>query len=320
MADDGSGPKPKLRPSERRAELRQMVRVLRNHTGGFDSRDGYGLNQKFNGGKARAIRRYYNKLSEIMARPVTHYFPKTRKEKREAFEFTGQTGFPKFDVALVHKPDENAEWKFELDETRPKGSQFVPYNVATGQRFYHIPSKAFLDIETLPADFLAWLAEEYGEDPHDLVEEDNDTQLFERLIEYYANDADFFLIQAGESYMWGAGGGREKVAEKIRKIIRNYGPNLFNANDTKSSYYGNWFRGVTAFTSRYDILPQLGSARQARKEFAEKYKIKMFTDEGDEIRYRVHKDGAIARYVNGNLTERRYPNGNIEHFRKGEFK
>jgi len=249
-----------------------------------------------------AIERYYNKIVELTARETVTYKPK-RGEKTEAFAYTGQTGWRKFAVAIIHKPDRSARLTYQIDRSRPKGSRFVVTNRNTGQRYYHIPAKAFLWFEDydLPPEFAAYLAS-LGIDPNDLSEE----ELYQYVIEFYAEDAEFFLIQAGEAYMWGAGGGREQVAEKIKTIINNYGEALFDASDPNSSYYGNWFKGVTGFTDRFDAFPMINTARAKIRARRERYKIRT----PENTTYRTLSDGSIGVFVDNAYTgERFYPRG-----------
>lgn len=276
-------------------DVRKLLPLIRRYTGDhFTPANGYAMNKPLNFGQRMAVLKYAEKIAELTAKPFVTYRPK-RGEKTEAFSYTGQSGFKYFDRAIIHKPDPNAELTFTIDRKRPKGSRFVPVNKKTGQRFYHIPANVFLDPDFLPSEFLTWL-EDQGEDVEEIAED----VLFEYLLEWYSGDAEFYLIQAGESYMWGAGGSKEAVAEKIQTIINNYGPSLFNANDKKSSYYGNWFKGVTAFTNRFDAFPMIAEAQKRKRERAEKYKLK-----GD-AKWRVLKDGSFGRFEGGKLTERLY--------------
>lgn len=280
-------------------DVRKLLPLVRRYTGDhFTPKNGYHAGKPLNFGQRMAVLKYAEKIEELISRPVVEYRPK-RGEKTEAFEYTGQKGFRFFDRALVHKPDPDAELEFSIDKSRPKGSRFVPINKKTLQRYYHIPAKVFLDIDFLPDEFIEWLIVEKGEDLDEIAEE----ILFEYLIEWYSEDAEFFLIQAGESYMWGAGGSRDAVAEKIQTIVNNYGPSLFNANDKKSSYYGNWFKGVTAFTNRFDAFPMIAEAQRKKRERQEKYRLK-----GDS-KWRMLKDGSFGRFEGGRLMERVYLHG-----------
>lgn len=279
-------------------DVRKLLPLVRRYTGDhFTPRNGYHAGRPLNFGQRMAILRYAEKIEELISKPFVTYRPK-RGEKTEAFSYTGQKGFRYFDKAIIHKPDPEAELEFRIDRTRPRGSRFVPTNRKTGQRFYHIPPEVFLDIDLLPTEFIEWLIEQ-GEDLEEIAEE----VLFEYLIEWYAQDAEMFLIQAGESYMWGAAGSRDAVAEKIQTIINNYGPSLFNANDRKSSYYGNWFRGVTGFTNRFDAFPMIAEAQRKKRERMEKYKLK-----GDK-KWRRLKDGSFGLFEGGRLVERMYLSG-----------
>lgn len=277
---------------------RSLLTYVRRYTGDhFTSKNGYDARKPLNFGQRMAILKYAEKIDELLSKPVTEYRPK-RGEKTEAFEYTGQKGFRFFDVALVHTPDTSAEFEFKLDKSRPKGSRFVPTNKKTGQRYYHIPAKVFLDPDNLPDDFNEWLTEQ-GIWVDDLSED----ELNAYIIQFYAEDAEFYLIQAGESYMWGAGGGADAVAAKVSLILNNYGPSMFAANDRKSSYYGNWFRGVTGFTNRFDIVPSIGEAQRRRRERAAKYKISV------DRKWRQLKDGSFGLFENGRMIERMWPNG-----------
>lgn len=257
----------------------KLLRLVRRYTGdAFSAANGYDLRKPLNFGQRMAILRYANRIVELTSQPHVTYRPK-RGQKTEAFSYTNQKGWSKFDTAIIHAPDASAKLVFDIDKRRPRGSRFVVTNSNTGQRYYHIPARAFLG---------------FDEEDEDLSE----TEFYEGVLRDYAEDAEFFLIEAGESYMWGAGGGHAAVANKLEKIIQNYGSSNFSANDKNSSHYRNWFRGVTGYTNRFDIVPQIGQALQRQRERGEKYGI------DPTRRFRRLKDGSIGEFRNGNLLGR----------------
>jgi len=281
------------------SDIAEKLRTVRRYTGdAFSAARGYSLNKKLNFGQRMAVERYFQKIMELTAKETVTYIPK-RGEKTEAFAYTGQTGWRKFKYAIIHKPDRNAKLSFSIDKTRPRGSRFVVTNRLTGQRYYHIPSAAFLWFEDmqLPAPLTDWLKAQ-DIDPTTLNEE----EFYQLVIEFYAEDAEFFLIQAGESYMWGAGGGPEQVAKKIATIINNYGEALFDASNPNSSYYGNWFRGVTGFTNRFDAFEGISEAMAKRRAWREKYKVRT----PENTTYRTLSDGSIGVFVDGVYTQERF--------------
>lgn len=260
-------------------DIRKKLEALRRVSNdGFSPAKGYDMRKPLSRSRIRTIEKYYDKLRELESRPHIRYKPK-RGEKTEVFEYTGQKGMPKFNVGFVHKPNPEAKLKFTIDKSRPKGSRFVPLDTKTQQRYYHIPANVFLMA---------------------------DDAIFPDIIRHYAPDAEFFLIQAGEAYMWGAGGGPDKVSEKINKILTNYGASMFNANDRKSSYYGNWFRGVTGFTDRYDSFPMMSEAADRARKRRQKYKLKEPAPGERELKYRMLKDGSVGTFQNGELIARGY--------------
>ena len=262
---------------ERRKELAAKLRLVRAFTSGFEASAGYHAGRKMSGGKARAVDLYFDRIKMLQAKPTQSYTPKPH-ERREAFEYTGQTGFRKFKKAIVYKPDVKATYEFEIEKTRPVGSQFVAVNKKTRQRFYHIPAKAFADDLDLEGVELS--------------------EFYQQVLEDYAADAELYIIQAGESYMWGSAGSQDAVAEKIALIKQNYSSRLFDANKKSSSYYGNWFKGVTAFTDRFDVLDDIGRGRRNQRLYREKYHL-------GEGRVRRFKDGSLALMVDGEI-KRRY--------------
>ena len=224
-----------------------------------------------------AVLKYFRKVKELTATGAVTYTPK-RGEKNEAFAYTGQTGWRKFKVAIIRQVSPDSELTAFVDPARPKGSRFVVRDKKTGRSYYNIPAKAFLtDI-----------------DPDDDV---IDTDHFRQVIEDHAADAEFFLINSGDTYMWGSGGGRDQVAEKLGALFRNYSAQQFDPYDKNSSFYGNWFKGVTGFTSRYDILDQVGEHIRAKREYRAKWKMHPTRT------YRELKNGMLGVFENGRLVE-----------------
>lgn len=251
------------------ALYKEQLRAIRRFTGEAFSRErGYDARKKPNFGQRMAVLKYARKLDELMSRPVVFYKPK-RGEKTAAFEYTGQRGYNKFDTAIVHKPNDAADLEFGIDRSRPKGSRFVVTDRRNGQQYIHIPANAFLTVD--PSEYAA-------------------------IIREYAPDAEFFMIEAGENYMWGAGGGAQKVGEKIKQILEQYGSNMFDANDHNSSHWRNWFRGVTGFTDHRDALAHIEVRHAAEKAFNAKYKI---PENALKVKRRTSKHGRIALFANG---------------------
>lgn len=261
------------------SDFGKLLRLVRRYTGdAFSAQNGYDARKPLNFGQRMALLRYANKINELTASNHVLYKPK-RGEKTEAFAFTGQAGWRKFDVAIVHSPNVAAQPTFGVDKSRPKGSRFVVTDKRNGQRYYHIPAKPFLA---------------FDEDQEDLSE----TDFYKQILEDYASDVEIFLINAGESYMWGAGGGHDQVAKRIATIIQNYGESHFAAADKNSSHYRNWFKGVTGWTNFYDVSPAMGEAMKKKRERAEKYKI------DTSHNYRTLRDGSIGKFQNGELVEK----------------
>lgn len=256
----------------------KLLRLVRRYTGdAFSPQNGYDLRKPLNFGQRMAVLRYANKINELTSQNHVLYKPK-RGEKTEAFSFTGQSGWRKFNVAIVHAPNVKAKLSFEVDKSRPRGSRFIAIDRRNGQRYYHIPAKVFLD----------------AEEEEDLSE----TEAYQQILEDYAADADIFLINAGESYMWGAGGGHEQVAKKIQAIFQNYGDSMFSAANKNSSHYSNWFRGVTGWTDFNDIRPAMADAFRKKRERAEKYHI------DTKHKYRRLRDGSIGQFRDGELLDK----------------
>jgi hypothetical protein len=230
-------------------DYKRALKVVRQYTGdAFSASNGYALNRKPNFGQRMAVLKYYEKIAEMTATPYQVYTPKKR-EKREAFSFTGQAGFRKFKKAIIRKTDDAQRFTFTLDKSRPRGSRFVAIDAQTGRRYYNIPAALFMDASL----------------DEDLVDENE--AIFRQIIDEHAGDAKFFLIQAGDAYMWGAGGSERLIAKKLAEVFRNYSPNHFDPYDKNSSYYGNWFRGLTGFTSQYDALPKIAEAQERRRDY-----------------------------------------------------
>lgn len=215
-----------------RTDLATKLRVIRRLTGDkFSASRGYDLRKPISKARARTIARYFDLAVELTARPHTLYAPK-RGEKREAFAYTGQDHYPRFQVAIVHTPDEVASYSFEVDRTRPKGARFIVTNERTRERSWHIPARVFLD------------------ENEQLFDEDHDTpaEFFESVIEEYAERGQVYVIEAGEFHMWGNAGTPRTVGEKLAELFKTYGAGNFDPLDRNSHFVGNWFRGVQVYS------------------------------------------------------------------------
>lgn len=254
---------------------RDALRVVRPFTGEwFTPAHGYDARKPPSFGQRMAVLKYYRKIQELTAVETQVYTPK-RGEKAEAFSYTGQTGFRKFTKALVRKVSKDQEYHFELDRSRPKGHRFIAVD-QRGRRHYRIPEQYFDG-------------------------EDIDADTYRELLEEYASDAEFFLINAGEAYMWGAGGGKRQIANKLAEIFRNYSATQFDAHDKNSSYYGNWFRGVTGFTSRSEILPEVRQALQARADYRRRHNIQTAQKSRQLLDYGPNGRRMIGHFENGRM-------------------
>lgn len=230
------------------ASYKQQLKIVRQYTGdAFKAARGYDMRNAPNFGKKMAVLKYYRKVQSLMSSETVVYTPK-RGEKAEAFNYTGQTGFRKFVKAIVRKISPDQDLSFEIDKTMPRGHRFTAVDNNTGRRYWNLPARLFMD------DTLDW-------------------QQFSKIIKEYAPEAEFFLIQAGETYMWGAGGGPDAIAQKLAEVFRNYSAKQFDAHDKNSSYYGNWFGGISGFTSRFDVMPRIATALQNRRNYREKYRM-----------------------------------------------
>ncbi len=293
-------------------DFKNILKTVRQYTGdAFKPARGYTLTKKLNFGQRMAVLKYYNKIQELSSVETVTYKPK-RGEKTEVFDYTGQRGYRKFDMAIIKKISPTQDLKFSFDKTRPKGQRFMVTDKTTGRVHMHIPARLFKeDIEDYEPDFYKYIAIRYsleGEDEAEVLdqalsivqemdEEEATSQYYDFVISKYAEGARFFLIESGESYMWGSGGGQEQIARKLVELFKTYSATNFDANDKRSSYYGNWFRGVTAFTSRYEILPRMGEQIIKRKTYREKWKMHPTRN------YRELKNGLLGVFEDGRLVE-----------------
>lgn len=255
---------------------KSILKHLRRYTGdAFTSSRGYDLRKPLNFGQRMAVKRYGEKLQELLSKPHIIYKPK-RGEKTAAFEYTGQSSFRKFQVAFIEKWNEKAQLEMRYDRRRPAGSRFytVDKRPGSGQAYYIIPASILLN------------------QPDHVIKD---------ILEYYAPDCELFLIRAGESYIWGAAGTTDGVSKRIVDIFQNYGASFFDANDKNSSYYGNWFHGVVAFTHRQDAYARIHAAAVSRREFMDRRHV--HPDMRDE-HYREMKDGSWGRWKDGHYMGR----------------
>lgn len=270
-------------------DIRKKLEAVRAVTGdAFSAAKGYDLRKPLSKRRIKTIEHYYEVLVDLTSRAHVVYTPK-KGEKMEAFQFTGQTGMPRFTKAFVHKVDPDAKLSLVMDKARPKGSRFVAFNRRNGQAYYHIPASAFLahDDEDLEAE---------GYDPG---------EFYADVLREYAEDAEMFMINAGPHYMWGSAGQHDLVGQKVADLFRSYGAGQFDSGDKNSHYYGNWFGGVTAFTRAQDAFPYMRERVRADAKRREERHIT--TPE----KYRILKSGDIGVFLNGRLI-RTVPSAKVE--------
>lgn len=284
------------------------LRLVRRFTGdAFKSDRGYDARKPLNFGRRMAVLKYADKIRELTSQPFDIYSPK-RGEKTEAFEYTGQKGYRKFTYALVPKVNAASKQSYAIDRDRPKGSRFTVIDRASGQRYYHIPGRLFvqgIDGILSSNDFIEWLDTMGYGDPSDMDVDELEDLHDEYLIDTYGEDAEFFIIQAGDSYMWSSGGDRRTIKGKIQGIKEKYGDAYFNAANPNSNHYSNWFRGVLAFTDRFDGHKLLSRGFAAKEARMDKYHIK--TEQKwrilDGENYPSSRNGHwVAGFTNGRMT------------------
>lgn len=268
-------------------DLADKLRTVRRFTGDkFSAARGYDARKPMSKARARTIARYYEAIKELTGRAHMLVTPK-RGEKREMFEFTGQARFPRFVKAIIVKPIAADPYTYTVDKTRPKGSRFILVNKRTRERSWHIPAHVFLD------------ENEALYDP----DADIEPQFFEDVLNEYAvqgpNTA--YMIEAGDYHMWGSAGDIPTVSAKLSELFKNYGSDIFDADDKSSHFIGNWFRGIQVFTEH--------ESRTYREERANAAvtRIREFNKQaGRQVRqygqsFRVLKSGDIGEFVFGKL-------------------
>jgi hypothetical protein len=231
------------------ANTRAQLELVRRFTGdAFTPAKGYDARKPMSFGRRMAILKYYRKIVELTDGADTVVYKPKRGEKTSAFNYTGQTGYRKFNVAIVRKLSPDQAFRFELDKSLPAGHQFIAYDTKTGRRFVNLPARLFNG-------------------------DDIDADEYRRIIETYAPDAKYYLVQCGDSYMWGAGGDSADLAEKLAEVFTNYSADVFDPNNKNSSYYGNWFRGVSAFGSYEDVRAADSLAAGRRMAYRQKHHL-----------------------------------------------
>lgn len=275
----------------------EQLKKVRRFTGdNFSAARGYDARKPLNFGQRMAILKYARKIDELTARPFVEYKPK-RGEKTEAFNYTGQKGWRKFDRAIVYHPAPKHKLTFEIDKRLPPGHRFTvidkgePGKPRAPSRYFNVPIKYFL-VE-------GW--EQHFDSFEDFVR---------AVMEQYAPEAELFLIQTADNYLFGSAGGIEQFATKLDQIFNNYGSDKFDPNNKNSSHYRNWLTGVKAFTSRFDILPEIGEGIRRRERNRERLlrpdQVQFIKSQGlwgMKIRrlrngkYGVFQDGKFLGYV-----------------------
>lgn len=262
--------------------LTEKLHLLRRYTGDrFSPVKGYSSAKKLSRGRLRTIDRYVQLLDELLSQPHRLYKP-LRGEKNEAFEFSGQRGFPRFTVAIVPVPVAAHKYRFEMDKSRPKGSRFVMIDRTTREKSWHIPARVFLDENEL------------------LYDEDEETppEFFEDVLRNYAEQGEryTYVIEAGDHYMWGDTGNIPKVAAKLASLFQQYGAGHFDQFDKSSHFIGNWFRGIQVFSrSETMAIHALARANAKAAYMRERPGLDPFT------KIRPMKNGMIGTFYRGVL-------------------
>lgn len=272
------------------SDLRKKLDKVRRFTGDrFSAGRGYDARKTLSKKRQKTIERYFDAITELTAREHLLYKPK-RGEKKEVFEYTGQKGYGLFNVGIIHKPDSNAHYTFDFDRERPKGSRFQVINKNTGERSWHVPADPFWEFDG---------------------DEDELREYYGDLLDEYAEDAEVFLINAGEHHMWGSAGGADFVADKLADLMNQYGSRYFDPFNKNSNHINNWFRGMTAYASDRDVAAYLDERAEHQEKQQAKYNYHMVgTDRGNvRSRVRILRDGSIANFVDGKLdaSSRLYP-------------
>jgi len=260
-----------------KSSLKTELAVVRRYTGDkFTPAKGYDA-RRLNFGQRMAVLKYFNKIQQLTAKPFVEYTPR-RGEKTEAFNYTGQKGYRAFTKAIVYHPDPTHKISFEVDKSLPKGSRFTvvdsgPKNAPRSpSRYFQIPARYFV---------ANW------EDYADTFEE-----YIQLILDEYAPGAELFLIKAGDGYMWGAGKGRSNLAAKLTELMQNYSAAFYDPNNKQSSYFGNWFQGVMAFTSRFDAFPAINRGLTVKREYAKRYRL-------PDVKFKTLSDGRMIGYSRG---------------------
>lgn len=236
-----------------------LKRVRKFTAGLFAPARGYSASRKPNFGQRMAVLKYVRKINELTSYEYTEYIPK-RGEKTEVMTTTGQIGYKGFKKAIFPKLNYRAKIKVSFDKSRPKGSRVVLTDTRPQRkdRQYFIDALPFISA-IMDADEDEDLAIEYVID----------------VLERYASDATFFLIRTGVFFFKGSGNGyqgdKRAVAKKIVDMMNQYSVEIFGKES--SSYFGNWFAGVTGFTNSLEANGYLYEAEKNRRAYMEAHNI-----------------------------------------------
>ena len=213
-----------------------MLETVRRYTGDrFSAAKGYDLRKPLSRRRVKTIEKYFSMVEELTSRPHRVITPR-KGEKKETFAFTGQDSHPRFTKAIVVIPDATQSYRFEIDKSRPKGSQFTIINKRTKERMFHIPAELFVE---------EFYEQSDGDDLWD--HEEIDPAFFEDVLDEYAERGGVMMIEAGEYHMWGSAGHPRRIAEKLSSLFKQYGASNFDQFNKNSHWIGNWFRGVQVF-------------------------------------------------------------------------
>lgn len=222
------------------------LRILRRYTGDyFTAQNGYNFRKPLTKARQRTVIRYLDKIRELT---LGHYAIVTpeRGQKRELFQYTTQTGYAKFKVALVKTP-KKTKTEVIFDKSRPRGDRISINYPRLKQREVKITKEHILYFLSI-----------------------DDKEQFVEFIEQQAPDANTFLINTEGGSMWArTAGDPEAVADIVFELAEKYGTQFFSRN--AYSHFDNWIESISCFTNDAEASRYIAERHQHKMEVKEHF-------------------------------------------------
>lgn len=218
-------------------EYAEKLRTVRQYAKGFESRDGYNLNnlrltrtQKFE------LTRVYNIIDRLSSRPTHFYSVRGGEKIQRALQESAQHD----------KYYKELKGAFFPVGTEDKDSELYEYDDGSYSIVQAKVERLFIPIAPV----------ELALDPEGAIME---------ALE--GVEAKTYSVAAGE-YQVDSAADKATISEVVARYVEKYGTDEYDPDDKNSSYYGNWLRGIIAnnYQRHENMARYIAAKAKARQE------------------------------------------------------